>query len=89
MSDKTSEDLLESREAFVKRLDGTYDKYEAIVQLRDDVEKIRESVAKLQNSGLRYDTILILLGHHTKLPKKTIHAVLEGLEELPEKYFEA
>jgi hypothetical protein len=83
----TVEETLRGKDAFVKRLDGTYEKYESIVRLREDVYKLQAQVDKLKNSGLNYDTIIILLAHSTKLSQKTIRQVLEGLEELPEKYF--
>ena len=78
---------LESKEAFVKRLDGTFDKFESIVLMREDLYKMQECVERLKNSGLRHDTIVILLHDHTKLPKGTIRKVLDGLEEIPLKYF--
>lgn len=82
----TTEEL-ESKEAFVKRLDGTFEKYESIVLMREDLYKIQDTITRLTNSGLRHDTIVILLHDHTKLPKGTIKKVLAGLEEIPLKYF--
>lgn len=84
-----SDDLpeLESKEAFIKRLDGTFEKYESIVLMRRDLEKLQACVDRLTNSGLRYSTIVILLHHHTKIPQKTIQKVLDGLQEVPRKYF--
>jgi len=82
-----TEDLLESKEAFVKRLDGTFEKYESIVLMRKDLEKLQTVLNKLQDSGMRYETIILLMHDHTKLGKKTIKAVLEGLQEIPTKYF--
>lgn len=78
---------IEPKEAFIRRLDGTFEKYESIVKMREDVVKLQTVLDNLQDSGLRYETILILLQHHTKLPKKTIVAVLNGLVEIPKKYF--
>jgi len=87
MSSEIKEEL-ESKTAFVKRLDGTFEKYESIVNLREDLYKLQAQVDKLKDSGLKYDTIVILLSHSTKLPQKVIRQVLEGLQELPEKYFD-
>lgn len=78
---------LECPEAFKRRLDGTFEKYQSIVLLREDLYKMQDEIARLVQSGLRYETIVILMHHHTKLPIKTIRKVLEGLNEIPEKYF--
>jgi len=83
----TTEEL-EGKEAFVKRLDGTFDKFESIVLMREDLYKLQGAVQQLQDSGLRYRTILILLKHYTGLPQKTIQKVLNGLKDIPEVYFE-
>lgn len=83
----TVEEELQSKEAFVKRLDGTFEKYESIVLMREDLFKLQECVDKMLNSGLEYEAILILLHHHTKIPKGTIKKVLAGLHEMPHKYF--
>lgn len=80
-------DELEDKTAFIKRLDGTFEKYESVVRLRYDLEKMQAVLDGLMNSGLEYETILILMQHHTKLPKKTINAVLKGLQEIPRRYF--
>lgn len=82
-----TDELLENKEAFVKRLDGTFDKYESIVLMRKDLEKMQATLQKLQDSGMRYDTIILLMHDHTKIGKRTIRAVLEGLQEIPHKYF--
>ena len=82
-----TEELLETKEAFVKRLDGTFDKYESIVLMRKDLEKIQATLQKLQDSGMRYETIILLMHDHTKIGKRTIKKVLEGLQEIPHKYF--
>ena len=82
-----TDELLETKEAFVKRLDGTFDKYESIVLMRDDLEKMQKVLEKMQDSGLRYDTIVLLMHDHTKIGKRTIRAVLDGLQEIPYKYF--
>jgi len=78
---------LESKEAFVKRLDGTFEKFESIVLMREDLYKMQEMIERMENSGLRHDTIVILMHDHTKLPKGTIKKVLNGLKEIPLKYF--
>lgn len=85
MSDVIEE--LESKDAFVKRLDGTFEKFESIVLMREDLYKMQEMVERMEISGLRHDTIVILLHDHTKLPKGTIKKVLAGLKEIPLKYF--
>ena len=82
-----TDELLETKEAFVKRLDGSFDKYESIVLMRKDLEKMQKIVERMENSGLRHDTIVILLHDHTRLPKGTIKKVLAGLKEVPLKYF--
>jgi hypothetical protein len=78
---------LESKEAFVKRLDGTFEKFESIVHMRNDLYKMQEMIERMENSGLRHDAIVILMHDHTKLPKGTIKKVLNGLKEIPLKYF--
>lgn len=78
---------LESKEAFVKRLDGTFEKFESIVLMREDLYKMQEMVERMEDSGLRHSTIIILIHDHTKLPKGTIKKVLDGLKEIPLKYF--
>ena len=80
----TTEEL-ESKKAFVKRLDGTFEKYESIVLMRNDLYKMQNMVKRMEVSGLKHDTIVILLHDHTKLPKGTIKKVLAGLEEIPQK----
>lgn len=82
-----TDELLESKEAFVKRLDGTFEKYESVVRMREDLVKLQQCVERLENSGLKRSTIVILMHDHTKLPKGTITKVLDGLKELPRKYF--
>jgi len=85
MTDVTEE--LESKEAFRKRLDGTFEKYESIVLMREDLYKMQETIERLEDSGLRYETIILLLHDHTKIGKRTLKKVLEGLQEIPHKYF--
>ena len=82
-----TDELLETKEAFVKRLDGTFEKYESIVLMREDLYKMQEMVERMEKSGLKTSTIVILLHDHTKLPKGTINKVLDGLKEIPLKYF--
>ena len=82
-----TDELLESKESFVKRLDGTFEKYESIVHMREDLEKIQKVLEKLQNSGLREQTIILLIHDHTRIGKKTIKQLLDGLQEIPYKYF--
>lgn len=82
----TSEEL-ESKEAFVKRLDGTFEKFESIVLMREDLYRMQKMVERMENSGMRSSTIILLLHDHTKLPRKTIKKVLDGLREIPLKYF--
>lgn len=82
-----TDELLETKEAFVKRLDGTFEKYESIVLMREDLYKMQEMVERMEKSGLKTSTIVILLHDHTKLPKGTIKKVLDGLKEIPLKYF--
>lgn len=82
-----TDELLETKESFVKRLDGTFEKYESIVLMRKDLEKMQTTLQNLQDSGLRYETIILLMHDHTKIGKRTIKKVLEGLQEIPHKYF--
>jgi acetone carboxylase gamma subunit len=82
-----TDELLETKESFVKRLDGTFEKYESIVLMRKDLEKMQATLQNLQDSGLRYETIILLMHDHTKIGKRTIKKVLEGLQEIPHKYF--
>jgi len=82
-----STEELESKEAFVKRLDGTFDKFESIVLMRNDLYKMQEMVARMEASGLQQHTIVLLLHDHTKIAKGTIKKVLAGLQEIPHKYF--
>jgi len=82
----TTEEL-HSKEAFVKRLDGTFEKFESIVLMREDLFKLQACVDKMLNSGMEYNTIIILMHDHTKIPKGTIKKVLQGLQEIPHKYF--
>lgn len=83
-----TDELLETKEAFVKRLDGTFEKYESIILMRDEIAKLQNYVEDLQKSGLRYDTIVLLLHDHTGIGKRVIRQVLNGLVEIPDKYFE-
>ena len=62
-------------------------------EIRDRIDELREAVvdiqAKLkmyQYEGFPEKTLLILLQHSTKLPMKTIKAVLDGLESLYDDY---
>ena len=82
-----TDEHLETKEAFVKRLDGTFDKYESIVYMRNELEQMRLMVEELQKAGLRYDTIVLLLHDHTGIGKRVIRQVLNGLVEIPDKYF--
>jgi hypothetical protein len=82
-----TDEFLETKEAFVKRLDGTFDKYESIVYMRNELEQMRLMVEELQKAGLRYDTIVLLLHDHTGIGKRVIRQVLNGLVEIPDKYF--
>ena len=82
-----TDELLETKEAFVKRLDGTFDKYESIVFLHEEIDRLRGYVEDLQKAGLRYDTIVLLLHDHTGIGKRVIRQVLNGLVEIPDKYF--
>jgi len=82
-----TDELLETKEAFVKRLDGTFDKYESIVYMRNELAQMQQMVEELQQAGLRYDTIVLLLHDHTGIGKRVIRQVLNGLVEIPEKYF--
>ena len=82
-----TDELLETKESFVKRLDGTFEKYESIVLMRKDLEKMQQVLERLEDSGMRYETIVLLMHDHTKIGKRTIKKVLEGLQEIPHKYF--
>jgi hypothetical protein len=55
--------------------------------MREDLYKMQKMVKRMENSGLKYSTIIILMHDHTKLPKGTIKKVLDGLKEIPLKYF--
>lgn len=85
MSDVTEE--LESKEAFRKRLDGSFAKFESIVLMREDLYKLQECVDRMKDSGMQEKTIILLMHDHTRIPKKTIKKVLDGLTEIPLKYF--
>jgi hypothetical protein len=88
MTEKISDEpVMDSKEEFVRKLDGSFKKYESILRLHRDITQLQEVVEGLQASGLQYETILILMQHHTKLPKKTIIQVLDGLKEIPNRYF--
>ena len=82
-----TQEELESKEAFVKRLDGTFEKFESIVLMGEDLYKLRALVERMEDSGLKHDTIVILMHDHTRIPKGTIRKVLNGLKEIPLKYF--
>lgn len=82
-----TDELLETKEAFVKRLDGSFEKYESIVLMREDLMKLKNCIDRMENSGMRFDTIVLLLHAHTKIGKRTIIQLLEGLQEIPHKYF--
>ena len=60
---------------------------ENINELRNDLELLKSSVQKINDSGMRAKTILLLLSHHSGLPQKTIKSVLYSIEELNEEYF--
>ncbi len=78
---------LEDKEAFKKRLDGTFKKYESIVLLREDLYKLQECVDRMKESGMQEKTIILLMHDHTRIAKGTIKKVLQGLTEIPHKYF--
>lgn len=78
---------IEPKVEFVKRLDGSFKKYESVVRLHNDVKEMQSVLNGLISSGLQYETIIILLQHSTKLPKKTIQQVLTGLQDIPRRYF--
>jgi len=79
--------MIEPKTEFVKRLDGTFEKYESIVRLHDDVKKMQAVLEGLMASGLQDEAIVVLLHNSTKLPKKTIAQVLDGLQDIPRRYF--
>ena len=55
--------------------------------MRNELEQMRLMVEELQKAGLRYDTIVLLLHDHTGIGKRVIRQVLNGLVEIPDKYF--
>jgi hypothetical protein len=60
------------------------------VSLAEAVRSIGDAVEKLRfGAGLNLDAIIVLLQDHTKLPKKTIKKVLDGLNHLHDRYCEA
>jgi len=83
----TVKEELENPEAFKKRLDGTFKKYESIVLMREDLYKLQECVDRMKESGMQEKTIILLMHDHTRIPKGTIKKVLNGLTEIPHKYF--
>ena len=83
----TVTDELTNSEAFKKRLDGTFKKYESIVLMREDLYKLQECVDRMKASGLQEKAIILLMHDHTRIPKGTIKKVLDGLTEIPHKYF--
>jgi hypothetical protein len=55
--------------------------------LAEAVKKIGDAVTNLNlNTGLNREGIIVLMQDHTKLPKKTIKKVLDGLIELHSRY---
>lgn len=50
--------------------------------LAEAVVKVSEALTALQASGLNTDAIVVLLQEKTKLPKRDIYAVLNGLRLL-------
>lgn len=80
-------DELTDKEAFKRRLDGTFKKYESIILMREDLYKLQECVDRMKESGMQEKTIILLMHDHTRIPKKTIKKVLDGLTEIPLKYF--
>lgn len=83
----TVTDELTDSEAFKRRLDGTFKKYESIILMREDLYKLQECVDRMKESGMQEKTIILLMHDHTRIPKKTIKKVLDGLTEIPLKYF--
>jgi hypothetical protein len=57
-------------------------------ELRADLDKINEGLQKIRESGLTEKAVLLLMHHYTGLPQKTIKAVMDGLMEIEDYYFE-
>lgn len=60
---------------------------EKLEELRAKIELLQDSVDMWSSIGLSRKTILILLQHKTKLSRRAIESVLEGVESLYEEYF--
>lgn len=60
---------------------------ERIEHLRLDVQKLTEAFAEFIDGGLTQAALLTLLQAKTKLPKKTIQKVLNGVMELEDFIF--
>lgn len=54
--------------------------------LASAIRKISEGFDKLKKTGLNRKAIIVLLQDHTKVPKKQITKVLDGLGDLSKKY---
>lgn len=65
--------------------DGSEDGVE-IETLAESIVKIGKAAEKLSKSGVNRLGIVVLLKHHTGIPMREINLVLDGLEELKEKY---
>ena len=60
---------------------------EKVETLRADCEALRTAVNTMLDAGAKEKTILVLLGHYTKLPQKTIKQVIDGMHDLEAEYF--
>lgn len=58
-------------------------------KLADAVRRIGAAVKEFRTAGLKRQAIVVLLHDSTKVSKRDINAVLDGLETLEQVYLEA
>lgn len=60
---------------------------EMITELQQQVADLEGALNTWKAVGMPEETIVILLQHHTKLPKRDIKKVMQGIGELFDVYF--
>jgi len=65
---------------------GAGDNAVEVETLAATIVEIGKAAKKLSKSGLNRQGVLVLLKHHSGVPFREINLVLDGLEELEDKY---
>lgn len=62
-------------------------KAELVERFRDQIEALQEAAEQFEEGGMNRRAVILLLHDYTRVPKRTIERVLQGVENAVDYYF--